>query len=389
MSSFAAASVAQLATAARRCRSRTPDEPTARERLASLAKPPGSLGTLEDWAAVLCAAQQTLRPAADPASVLVFCGDHGVKKADDGLSPFPPSVSQAVFRALAAGVSATAVLARAAGAHLTVVDVGLDGDVRDARARAGARVAVRHAKVARGTADMRAAAAMDEGAFERALQAGRDCVAGEVAARGARVVAIGEAGIGNTTAAAAVLCALSRADPAECVGRGTGLDDVGVRRKAQAVRDACAFHAAALPDAPAARAREALRRLGGLELAAMAGAYEAAARAGVVAVVDGFISAVAALCAARMHPACRATMVFATGLAEEPSSRRGGELLEAALDAKPALAMGLRLGEASGAALALPLLRAAAAVVAEMGTLEEVLSLGQPSKAQLSAVAGC
>ena len=135
---------------------------TPAERLDSLAKPPGSLGLLEEWAAVLCAAQGTLAPAADPATVFVFAADHGVKAADGALSPFPSSVSQAVFRALAAGISGTAVLAESVGAHLTVVDVGLDGDVRGVHAAAGRRIAVTHAKVARGTADCRRAPAMTE-----------------------------------------------------------------------------------------------------------------------------------------------------------------------------------------------------------------------------------
>lgn len=357
---------------------------TPEERLASLAKPPGSLGLLEEWATVLCKAQQTLTPSADPASVLVFCADHGVKKADAALSPFPPSVTGAVFRALAAGVSGTAVLSRSAGAHLTVVDAGIDADVRTGCPEGGALVLVRHDKVAFGTADIRTQPAMDEPALERALALGRERVAEEVAQRGARVVAVGEVGIGNTTSAAALLASLAAADAAECCGRGTGLDDAGLEHKVAVVRMACDRHAASIQAAgagceavaQAARAREALRCLGGLETAAMVGAYTEAARLGAVAVVDGYISAVAALCAARMEPECRHSMVFATALAEEPSCARGGEILAEALGASPALSMRLRLGEGSGAALAVPLLRAAAAVVGTMGTLQEALQLG-------------
>ena len=356
---------------------------SAEARLASLAKPPGSLGVLEDWAITLCKLQNTLQPVAEPQSVLVFCADHGVKKADGALSPFPASVSAAVFRALAAGISATATLAHSQNAHLTVVDVGIDGDV----SRVGSDqpwITVRHAKAARGSADLRSGPAMDEGALERALQAGTDCVADEVATRGAKVVAIGEVGIGNTTVAAALLCALTGADAAACCGRGTGLDDAGLEHKVATVRAACERAAPELargaPSADSALvARAALRLLGGYELAAMCGAYIEAARLGVAAVVDGFISGVAALCAARIAPACRAAMVFATSLAEEPSSTRGGDILAAALDARPALSMGLRLGEASGATLALPLLRAAAALVGRCGTLEEALALGESS----------
>ena len=355
---------------------------SAEARLASLAKPPGSLGVLEDWAITLSNPQKTLQPVAEPQSVLVFCSDHGVKKADAALSPFPASVSAAVFRALAAGISATATLARSQNAHLTVVDVGIDGDV--SRVGSGQPwITVRHAKAARGSADLRSGPAMDEGALERALQAGTDCVADEVATRGAKVVAIGEVGIGNDDRRGAALRA-DGADAAACCGRGTGLDDAGLEHKVATVRAACERAAPELargaPSADAAlEALAALRLLGGYELAAMCGAYIEAARLGVAAVVDGFISGVAALCAARIAPACRSAMVFATSLAEEPSSTRGGAILAAALDARPALSMGLRLGEASGATLALPLLRAAAALVGRCGTLEEALALGESS----------
>ncbi len=430
---------------------------TPAERLASLAKPPGSLGTLEEWAIVLCRVQKTLEPVATPASVLVFCADHGVKKADQALSPFPQSVTQAVFRSLCAGISGVAVLARAADAHLTVVDVGIDGEVGDASAATGRAISVRHDKAARGSNDLCAGPAMDEATLARALQVGRDAMAAEAAERGAQVVALGEVGIGNTTSAAALLAALtgavSDADVAACCGRGTGLDDAGLAHKAQAVGRALRLHreqiraqgalcegldapppcgrpADGLSGAPAtdatggaddaaaaaggtagtpvvepvdaadaARAREALRRLGGLELAALVGAFLEAEERGVVTVVDGFICGVAALVAARLRPACRGHMLLATALAEEPSAPQGGERLAAALGvatgvggsgavggaggggaaamiAAPALSMGLRLGEGSGAALALPLVRAAAAVVAQMGTLAEAMALG-------------
>ena len=284
--------------------------PTPQERLDSLAKPPGSLGVLEDWAIALCNAQKTISPSADSASILVFTADHGVKKADDSLSPFPPSVSQAVFRALCAGISGTATIARSIDAHLTVVDAGIAGDVSKVCATAGRKISVRHAKVSEGTADFRNGPAMSEEEFGRALQVGIDTVADEVASRDAKVVAIGEVGIGNTTAAAAVLAALVGADAAECCGRGTGLDEAGLAHKVDVVRAATSFHADAIAAAggDAERAREALRRLGGLEMVAMCGAYMEAARRGVVALVDGFISASAALAAARIEPACRSTM---------------------------------------------------------------------------------
>lgn len=352
--------------------------PSIEERLTSLAKPPGSLGLLEEWATVLCEVQCTLTPQVDAVTVIVFAADHGVKRADEKISPFPSNVTQAVFRALAVGVSGTGVLCRSNGAHLTVVDCGVNGDLCSVASPAGSAITVCHAKVSTGTADMRFGPAMTEAELEAALRVGRERVADEAAQRGARCVGIGEIGIGNTTSAAALLATLTGATAAECCGRGTGLDEPGLAHKISTVQAARDFHAAAIagagPDAAAA-AREALRRVGGLELAAMAGAFLEAHERRIVAMVDGFISAVAALAAVRMQPACRASMLFATALAEEPRAGRGGEVLAGALEATPALQMGLRLGEASGAALALPLLRSAAAMITQMATLQEALAL--------------
>lgn len=356
------------------------------ERLASLAKPPGSLGLLEEWAATLCSVQGTLTPAVAAATVLVFCADHGVKSADEKLSPFPSSVTQAVFRALAAGKSGTAVLCKASGwSHLTVVDVGINGDVSSVRPPPGEEgaITVAHTKVCAGTADLRVGAAMADAELEAALRVGRDRVAAEASQRGVACVGIGEVGIGNTSSASALLAMLTGATAAECCGRGTGLDEPGLAHKISTVQAACEFHAADVGSAAAgndsaaaaAKAREALRRVGGLELAAMVGAFLEAHERRIVALADGFISAVAALCAVRLVPACRTSMLFATALAEEPQAGRGGEVLEGALNAKPALQMGLRLGEASGAALALPLLRSAAAMITQMATLQEALAL--------------
>ena len=141
----------------------------AEARLASLAKPPGALGTLEDWCVTLCVAQKTLRPTVS-AVALVFCGDHGCKKADAALSPYPASATLSIFRSLAAGVSCAAVLARSVGATLHVVDVGVDGDVSDVRDRDG--ILVHHCKVLPGTSDLRRQPAMTEEALDAALRVG-------------------------------------------------------------------------------------------------------------------------------------------------------------------------------------------------------------------------
>ena len=283
----------------------------------------------------------------------------------ESLSPYPSSATAAIFRALAAGGSCAATLARAQRARLVVVDVGVAGDVSRVVGSAGSAVA--HRKVAEGTRDLRRGAAMDDREVDASLGVGRDVLAAE-AARGAVVVAVGEVGIGNTTAAAALLAALTGEDAAACCGRGTGLDDQGLAHKVDTVRRALAFHGAGL--AP----REALRRLGGFEIAAMVGAYAAAREAGVVTLVDGSISAVAALCAQKMFPESRDRMLFAAALAEEPGAAAGGAILARELAAKPALDMALRLGEASGAVLALPLARSAAALLGA-GTLAAAMAL--------------
>ena len=209
--------------------------------------------------------QQTLTPTAEPASVLVFCGDHGCKKADPALSPFTGEVTQAIFRSLAAGISGTGVLARAAGAALTVVDVGIDGDVAQVQASA-AEIMVCHSKVRRGTADLKESPAMDETTLAAAMAVGQQTVAAE-SARGVRVVCIGEVGIGNTTSSAALVAALTGSDAADCCGRGTGLDDGGLAHKTLTVKKALTVHQHAVAKAAEQlggeetrlQAREALR----------------------------------------------------------------------------------------------------------------------------------
>jgi len=367
--------------------------------LAGKAKPPGSLGMLEEWAVALCVAQKTLTPGASRAEALIFVADHGAKKADAALSPFPPSVTESLFRGLASGKTAGAVLTRSVGAHLTVVDVGIDADVADvevvcSRPTAAARAScfrpswlrcipsnmvsahtrtVLHCKVGWGSLDLRLGAAMTPEMLEAALAVGRRAVLDARAARSVQVLAIGEAGIGNTTAASALLAALTGAEPSACCGRGTGLDDAGVAHKVATVTAALQLHCRVATGVDTVPPMELLRRLGGLEIAAMAGAFLAAHECGCVALIDGFISGVAALAAARIDPACRRCLLFADG-----SNEAGAPVLAAALGARPALDMGLCLGEATGALLAVPLVRAAAEMMCRMETLKEVFALQRP-----------
>lgn len=313
-------------------------------------KPLGSLGRLEELAARLAELQNTLAPVVDPARVIVFAADHGV--AAEGVSAYPPQVTGEMMRNFAAGGAAINVLARANGLEVEVVDVGVDAEL-------GALAGIVHAKVRRGTRNFLHEPAMRREELDQALDAGRAAVA-RARAAGVRAVGLGEMGIGNTTTAAALLAAYTGAAPATVVGRGTGVDDAGVARKAAVVAAALARHQAALGDA-----RATLASLGGLEIAAIVGAAVAAAEQGVAVVVDGFIATVAALAAVRLAPGTARALFFA-----HRSAERGHEVALGALDARPLLDLELRLGEGTGAALALPLLRAAARVLTEMATFD-------------------
>jgi nicotinate-nucleotide--dimethylbenzimidazole phosphoribosyltransferase len=313
-------------------------------------KPPGSLGRLEELAMMLAEYQGTLSPEVNPARLLVFAGDHGV--AAEGVSRYPSEVTAQMMANFAAGGAAACVMAHALDVGFEVIDVGV------AAAIAGL-AGVTHAKVRLGTANLATGPAMTPGECAAALEVGGDA-ARRAARDGIRTVVLGEMGIANTTAAAALVCLLTPAAAEDTVGRGTGLDDRGLERKREVVARAVRLHAGAANDP-----LRALALVGGLELAAMAGAAQAAAELGQVVVVDGYIATAAALAVVRMDPSCRRAMIFAH-LSVEPGHRVALE----ALGAEPLLDLGLRLGEGTGALLAVPLLRAAAAILGRMATFE-------------------
>lgn len=317
----------------------------------TLTKPRGALGELERLATTLAGLQGTACPALDRVRICVFAADHGIAAA--GVSAYPQAVTGEMVRNFAGGGAAISVLARELGATLDVVHLGTVNDP-------GVIAGVRRAWIAPSTANFLDAAAMDETQFAQALQAGRDSV-DTAAAQRTQLLVGGEMGIGNTTAATALACALIDASPHELAGAGTGLDAAGIRRKADIVAHAVAYHRAFTYDP-----REALRRLGGFEIAALAGAYIAAAQHGIPVLVDGFIASVAALAAVAIRPDCRPWLLFAHRSAETGHSR----VLDA-LDAVPLLDLGLRLGEGSGAAVAVPLLRLACALHAGMATFAQ------------------
>ncbi|AYC33689.1 nicotinate-nucleotide--dimethylbenzimidazole phosphoribosyltransferase [Pseudomonas cavernae] len=321
----------------------------ARQR--QLTKPAGALGQLERVAVELAAMQGRERPQVERLWIAVFAGDHGV--VEEGVSAYPQAVTGQMLRNFVGGGAAISVLARRLGATLEVIDLG--------SADPGlALPGVRHLRLGAGTANFAREPALSAAQLQAALAAGRASVSRACEA-GAELFIGGEMGIGNTSAASALACALLNCPARALVGPGTGLDAAGVQHKAAVIERALALHAEQLGDPLAT-----LRCLGGFEIAALAGAYLACAQQGVLALVDGFICTVAALCAVRLNPACRAWLLFAHRGAEP-----GHRLLLTALEAEPLLELGLRLGEGSGAALAVPLLQLACSLHNEMATFAE------------------
>lgn len=333
----------------------------ARARQQCLTKPPGALGRLETLAVELAAMQASDRPRAERVPVLLFAADHGV--VAQGVSAFPADVTVQMLANFAAGGAAIAVLARELGLPLQLRDVGTLAEAPVA----GATVD----KPCRGTRDLSVEAAMDEAGVAHALAAGRRAV--DEAGAAPDLLLLGEMGIGNTTPASALVCALAALPADGLVGAGTGLDAARIALKQAVVERALALHGDAISAAPQP-ALEALRRLGGLEIAAMAGAMVAAAQRGVPVLVDGFIVSAAALVAVGLNPGVRDWLLFS-----HCSAERGHRRLLEALDATPLLQLDLRLGEGSGAALALPLLRLACALHNDMATFEEAAVAGATS----------
>ena len=307
-------------------------------------KPLGSLGRLETLAVQLGLIQGTTRiRIADPA-ILVFAGDHGV--VAEGVSAYPQDVTWQMVENFLADGAAINVFARQNGCALHVVDAGVNHDF-------GVRPGLLDRKVAKGTRNFAAEPAMSRQQLEAALEHGM-ALARDLPGT---VVGFGEMGIGNTTAAAAIMHKLTGLPLEQCVGAGTGLPPDGIRRKQQVIAAAVQQHGGA--DDPLA----VLATFGGFEIAMMTGAMLKAAELRKVLLIDGFIVTSALLVASRLQPAILDYCVFA-----HASSENGHRLMLDALGAQPLLQLGLRLGEGTGSALALPLLHAAANFLNEMAT---------------------
>jgi nicotinate-nucleotide--dimethylbenzimidazole phosphoribosyltransferase len=325
----------------------------AREKQARLTKPAGSLGTLEDLSVRLCGlAGMCPPPMPQPAAVAIFAGDHGVHA--QGVTPWPQAVTVQMVANFLRGGAVVNAFARQAGASLLVIDVGVATEIPVADDL------LLPATIRRGTGDLSTGVAMTVDEARAALEVGIS-VADALIDGGAQCLAGGDMGIANTTPAAALIAAFTGAAPAEVTGRGTGIDDTMHAIKVEVVTRALTLHR---PE-PAQDPIAVLAALGGLEHAALAGLILGAAARRIPVVLDGVIAVSAALVAAALAPDSVAAMI-----AGHRSAEPGAAVGLARLGLTPLLDLGLRLGEGTGAVLALPVIAAAARVLAEVATFD-------------------
>ncbi|MBR3504307.1 MAG: nicotinate-nucleotide--dimethylbenzimidazole phosphoribosyltransferase [Clostridia bacterium] len=313
----------------------------ARARWDAVAKPLHSLGRLEDMIVRVAGIQETAEVRLAPRCALVFCADHGV--VGEGVTQSGQEVTALVARSIAEGSGNVNLMARAAQADVFAVDMGMAADVD--------HPALIRRRIGRGTRDLAQGPAMTREEAIRALQTGVD-LAGDMVSRGYRLIATGEMGIGNTTACAAMCCALLGLSPEEAVGRGAGLSDAGLARKREAVRRALAVNR---PDP--ADPLDALAKLGGFEIAGMAGAFLGGMSHRAPVVIDGAISAAAALVAARLCPEARDFM-----LPSHLSREQAAKAFMEAMRLEPVIRADMALGEGTGAIALMPMLDMALAV---------------------------
>ena len=322
----------------------------AQRRLDQLTKPPGSLGRLEVLARDLCLMTGQCPPAMGEAVIFTLAADHGV--VVEGVSAYPQVVTSQMVENLLNGGAAVNVLARQVGARVVVADLGIAGPVLH-------RSGLQQRRVAPGTANLARGPALTRDHVVAALEAGAALVEDE-RRRGLDLIGTGEMGIGNTTAASAVTAAITGLDAETVTGRGTGVDDSTWRRKVQVVRRGLAVNR---PDG--ADGLDVLAKVGGLEIAGLAGVILAGAAGRIPIILDGFIAGAAALAAVALKPEARHYLI-AAHRSVEPGH---GHVL-AALGLTPYLDLEMRLGEGTGAALGIGLARAAVAILAEMATFK-------------------
>jgi nicotinate-nucleotide--dimethylbenzimidazole phosphoribosyltransferase len=326
----------------------------AQERQGELTKPLGSLGRLEDVAITLASLYGDDKPEVKQPLITIFAGDHGV--VAQGVSAFPQAVTVEMIRNFVKGGAAISVLAQTNNAQLNVVNCGTAFDVDFA----DDYEALLDKQIAPGTADLSLESAMSAEQLEQALSIGQHVIE-QGKKDGIDLFIAGEMGIGNTTPATALGCAYIGQSAEKMTGRGTGIDDAGLNNKISVIEKSLARL-----DVSSLSAEQILQELGGFEIAAIAGAYIRCAQVGIPALVDGFITTAAALAACKMNPQVLDWLLFS-----HQSEEQGHHFMLEALNAKPLLSLGLRLGEGSGAAIALPLLRQACALHNGMATFAE------------------
>lgn len=323
-------------------------EPKIRAHLDDLTKPQGSLGRLEELALQYCLIQGTLQPRLGTKRICCFAGDHGV--ADEGVSAFPKEVTPQMVLNMLSGGAAINVLARHAKAELVVVDMGVAAPLEGATGLCRLRIRGGTDNIAKGPAMSRAEA-------EMAVTAGIELA--EAAARdGVTMLGTGDMGIANTTPATALLAAYLQCQPEEITGRGTGIDDQRLSHKIAVVKQALSVNKARLSDP-----LDTLAALGGFEIAGIAGLALGGAANRVPVVVDGFISTAGAVAACALCPSVRDYLVFS-----HLSQERGHRVIMQALKARPVLDLDMRLGEGTGAALAMTVIEAAVKIYSQMAT---------------------
>ncbi|MGK3759374.1 MAG: nicotinate-nucleotide--dimethylbenzimidazole phosphoribosyltransferase [Bacillariaceae sp.] len=343
-----------------------------------LAKPVGSLGTLEEWAARICALQNSMQPKANLVNAIIFAGDHGVAMPNndggEGCSAYPQSVTRAIIQGLQQKVAGASVLAQEIGIDLSVVDVGVVGEIYE-----GPVVESASDKLSNGTRNFCNEPAMTIEEVDRCLKIGKDTITKAVLKGSCKVVALGEIGIGNTTTASALIAALT-GEPVEnlCGGGAFAsrmVDNDVIKKKIGIVEKAMKKHKGTLNES-----FSILSKVGGAEIAALVGAMIEASDRNIAVLVDGFIVTTAALIAVRMKPSVCNVLFFTTKSAEKGQQVAIQQIQAIArehnlpIPSSPALSMGLRMGECTGALLAVPILQSSTAMIANMATIQDILS---------------
>ena len=319
--------------------------PVIQKALDEKTKPPGSLGQLENFALKLGLIQKTTKPEIKKPLILVFAGDHGIT-VEKKVNPYPREVTWQMVKNFLSGGAAINVLSRQAEAELFVIDAGVDYDFQS-------HPQLIQAKIGRGTADYRYGPAMRPDQLQAALDKGIQ-IARKKVEEGFDIIGFGEMGIGNTSSASLLMSTLLELELKDCVGRGSGMDDEGLRTKQEVLQKAMDLH-------------KLLAQYGGFEIAMMCGAMIETARQQVPLIIDGFISTAALLTAKSMASDAILDYCFFSHLSAEKPHR----LMLQSLDTKPLIELDMRLGEGSGAAIVLPTLSMACAILREMASFSE------------------